>query len=111
MEVSFANQKLQKLCNNAGKLQGAYGPECKKKIMLRLQQLQAAECLADVRSLPSARCHELTADRVGLFAVDLLHPKRLIFRPDHEPVPVGKNGGIDWQQVTRVLVIEIVDYH
>lgn len=111
MEVSFANQKLQKLCNNASKLRGEYGPKCADKIKRRLDQLRAAECLEDIRNLPGARCHELTADREGQLAVDLEHPKRLIFEPDHEPVPVGKNGGIDWQKVTRVLVIEIVDYH
>lgn len=111
MEVSFANQKLQKLCNNAGKLRGEYGSKCADKIKRRLDELKAAECLEDLRHLPGPRCHELTADRVGQLAVDLEHPKRLIFEPDHEPVPVGKSGGLDWQQVTRVLVIEIVDYH
>lgn len=109
MEVSFANQKLQKLFNNASKLRGEFGPKCADKIRRRLDQLEAAECLDDLRNLPGARCHELTADRDGQLAVDLEHPKRLIFVPNHEPVPVGTNGGIDWQQVTRVL--EIVDYH
>ena len=111
MEVSFANQKLQKLCNNDGKLQGVYGPECARRIRRRLDQLQALDCLEEIRNLPGARCHELTADRDGQFAVDLQHPKRLIFEPDHDPVPVGENGGIDWKRVSRVLVIEIVDYH
>lgn len=111
MEFSFANQKLQKLCNNAGKLRGEYGSRCADKIKRRLDELKAAECLEDLRHLPGPRCHELKADRSGYFAVDLEHPQRMVFVPDHDPVPVGAHGGIDWQQVTRVLVIEIVDYH
>lgn len=111
MEVSFANQKLQKLCNNAGKLRGEYGPECALKIQRRLDELKAAECLEDLRNLPAAKCHELKEDRAGQLSVYVEHPKRLIFVPDHQPVPVGKGGGLDWQQVTRVIVIEIVDYH
>lgn len=111
MEISFATQKLQKLCNKASKLRGEFGPKCAEKIQRRLDELKAAECLEDLRNLPGRRCHELKADRDGQFAVNLEHPKRLIFVPDHEPFPVGTNGGIVWQQVTRVLVIEIVDYH
>lgn len=111
MEISFATPKLQKLCNNASKLRGEFGPKCAVKIQRRLDELKAAECLEDLQNLPGPRCHELKADRDGQFAVDLEHPKRLIFVPDQEPVPVGLNGGIDWQQVTRVRVIEIVNYH
>jgi len=111
MDVSFSSQKLQKLCNNAGKLRGVFGPKCAEKIQRRLNELQAADCLEDLRNLPGPRCHELKADRDGQFAVDLEHPKRLIFVPDHDPVPFDVNGGIDWRQITRVQITEICDYH
>ena len=78
---------------------------------MRLDQLQAADTLDDLAKLPGARCHELTADRKGQLAVDLVHPKRLIFMPDHDPTPEKPDGGLDWQKVTRAIVIEIVDYH
>ncbi len=81
------------------------------KIQRRLDELKAAECLEDLRNLPAAKCHELDADRDGQLSVRVEHPKRLIFVPNHDPIPVGRSGGLDWQQVTRVLVIEIVDYH
>ena len=111
MEISFATPKLQKLCNNANKLRGEFGPKCAVKIQCRLAELGAAECLEDLRNLPGPRCHELKADRDGQLAVDLEHPKRLIFVPNHDPVPVGVNGGLDWQNVTQVQIIEICDYH
>lgn len=65
----------------------------------------------DVRRLPAARCHELSGGLDGQLAVDLVHPKRLVFRPDHDPVPTKPDGGLDWTRVTRVLVTEVVDYH
>jgi len=40
-----------------------------------------------------------------------VQPQRLIFEPDHNPVPQKPDGGLDWTQVTRIRVIEITDYH
>ena len=111
MEISFAASKFQKLCNNESKLRGQYGPECAEKLQRRLASFAAAECLEDLRHLPQMRCHELTGDRKGQLAVDLEHPKRLIFVPDHEPLPKLPSGALDWRLVTKIQVVEIVDYH
>lgn len=48
---------------------------------------------------------------MGQLAVDLKHPQRLIFQPDDDPVPRKADGGLDWSLVTRVMILEIVDYH
>jgi len=111
MEISFDKPKLQKLCNSSGKLQGKYGPECAQKIMRRLAELKAAASLDVLRSLPQCRCHQLTADYDGCLAVDLQHPLRLIFRPDHDPLPLDAANGLIWASVTRVRIQEIIDYH
>ncbi|QDV79089.1 type II toxin-antitoxin system RelE/ParE family toxin [Botrimarina mediterranea] len=111
MEISFTNARLAKLCNSAGKLRGKYGPDLARKIQQRLLELQAAETLAEMRQVPAARCHELKANFKGSLAVDLLHPDRLVFRPDHEPRPVTDDGGLDWEAVTKVLIEGIGDYH
>ena len=50
-------------------------------------------------------------DRQGQLAVDLVHPKRLVFEPDHDPLPTNAAGGLDWSQVTAIVIVEIVDYH
>ena len=47
----------------------------------------------------------------GNNAVDLVHPHRLVFAPNHEPVPKKCDGGIDLDKVTSIIVIEVVDYH
>lgn len=77
--------------------------------MLRMEQLRAAETLADMRALPG-HCHELTADRKGQLAVRLAGPHRLVFQP-REPAPRAVDGGLDWARVTAVVVLDIVDYH
>ena len=81
------------------------------KIQQRFAELQAAETLADMRALPGARCHELKGNLAGQLAVDLVHPDRLVFSPDHDPRPELPDGGLDWHQVTKIVVIGIGDYH
>ncbi|MGO9956301.1 MAG: hypothetical protein ACLP50_10040 [Solirubrobacteraceae bacterium] len=56
-------------------------------------------------------CHQLTVDRAGEFALDLRGAYRLMFVPDHDPVPTLPHGGDDESLVTKVLITEVVDYH
>ena len=110
MEVTFANQRLMKLCNAVEKLRGKYGDRQAAVIMRRLADLSAAENLEVMRLLPG-RCHELTANLKGHLALDLVHPDRLVFRPNHEERPKLESGALDWGNVTRVLIVDIGDYH
>ncbi len=110
MEVLFATKKLQRQLSDASKLRRIFGVTGAKKVSLRLQQMQAAPSLKDMRNLPG-RCHELMQNRKGTLAVDVEHPYRLVFRPTESPAPVNSDGGLDWSRVESVTVIEIVDYH
>lgn len=111
MDVSFSIGKVAKICNSAKKLRGEYGPRMAALIQQRLAELQAADTLADMRSLPGARCHELKGNLAGHLAVDLVHPHRMVFVPDHDPVPSKDDGGMNWDEITAVVVIGIGDYH
>ena len=111
MEIAFGSRKMQKLCNSEKEMRAKLGDRGAKVLQLRLNQIAAAPTLEDLGKVPGARCHELTADRKGQLAVDLVHPRRLVFEPDHDPVPEKPDGGLDWQQVKRVIIIDIVDYH
>jgi hypothetical protein len=57
------------------------------------------------------RCHEMTADLDGKIAIDLRQPYRLLFAPDHNPVPRRPDGGLDWTRVTSIVILEVTDYH
>ena len=79
-----------------------------------MKELRAAESLKDFwppKSGPG-RCHELTGGNLsGKLSLDLDHPYRLIFIPDHDPVPVHEGGGLDWSQITAIKILEIKDTH
>lgn len=79
---------------------------------LRLEQLLQAPDLDAMRTIASANCHELKADRVGELAVDISPNHRILFMPDHNPVPKKEDGGLDWKQVTSIVITAIgEDYH
>jgi proteic killer suppression protein len=111
MEIDFRTKKLRKASGSDQAMRAEWGDQMAKKLKQRLADLEAADCLEDVRNLPG-RFHQLTGDRSGEFAADLKGQYRLVFRPDHEPVPIKEDGGIDWSQVTAVMIIDVgVDYH
>jgi toxin HigB-1 len=111
MEVSFANSKLQKVCNSAKKLRGEYGPRMADIIQQRLAELADAETLADMTTIPGAKCHELTQNLKGLLAVSLIYPDRMAFKPNESPLPKKQDGGLDWSRVKHIEVTGIGDYH
>ena len=111
MDIAFRTRKLAKTFNSGGELQKAYGARMAKAIMIRLAVLKAARNLALVPTTPPDRRHQLQGNRDEQFAVDLVHPHRLIFEANHDPLPRTDDGGIDVEQVTAITIIEVIDYH
>lgn len=110
MDIVFASGKLRDLLNDDKELKKRYGKDGAKYIRRRLDDLHAAENLEDMRSLPG-RCHELKGDRQGQLALDLHKGYRLMFEPEHDPVPAKPDGGLDWKRVTAVRILSVEDYH
>lgn len=110
VDILFATKRLAKQCASDPALVKAIGADNAKVLRRRLDQLRAAETLEGMRTLPG-RCHELTGDRLGELAVDLRGPHRLIFEPADNPPPTKVDGGLDWQRVTAVRILEVEDYH
>lgn len=113
MEFRFAEGKFQKECNSHRLLQRRYGERRARLVANRLAVLAAADSLADLWPPYRGpfRCHELTGDRAGQLSIDLDHPYRLLFRPDHDPPPQREEGGLDWKRVTRLVILGVVDTH
>jgi plasmid maintenance system killer protein len=109
--ILFKDPKFGALCNDQKQLKKKMGEEQAKKVTLRLADMAAAPTLAVLRTLPQNRCHELVGDRAGQLSVDLKHPYRLIFEPADDPVPYKPDGGLDWQKVTAVRILEVEDTH
>ena len=68
------------------------------KIHQCIDEIGAADTVEMMIQFHIGRCHPLTQNRKGQYAVDLVHPYRLVFE---------KNG--DEIQIANIL--EIVDYH
>ena len=111
VHILFSTSKLEKTCCEAKARVKAYGPECGKMLGRRLDDMKAATTLAVLGALPQAKAHELAGDRRGQLAVSLKHPQRLIFEPANSPVPTKSDGGLDWERVTTIRILEVVDYH
>lgn len=110
MKISYKSNKLEKQLTNPKKMRKAFGVTA-KKVNQRMKDLSGAETLAVMRKLPAARCHELSGDKNGLLAVDVSGNYRLIFEPNHIPPPEKEDGGLDWQQVTKIKILSVEDYH
>ena len=82
-----------------------------KVIKLRMEILTFAVNLARVPALPPDRRHQLRAGRDEQFAVDLVHPYRLVFEVNHDPIPRKDDGGIDLEQVIAIKILDVLDYH
>lgn len=99
MEIRYKNTKIEKLINNEAKLQKKYGEQAKNKIKQRMQELDAAENLADMP--PAAKTHPNEPKNKGKFSVDILkhqHSLRLLFYAD---------GEFDLNNITSITIINI----
>jgi proteic killer suppression protein len=88
----------------------AFGAQRAKILGRRLDQLRAAETLAEARNLPG-RCHELGGDRAGTLSIDLDGPYRLLFESFESDTAQKADGGLDWDQVRAIRILGVEDTH
>lgn len=98
MEVEYKTKKLEKICTNASLAIKTYGSEMADKIQQRIDEINAADNVEMMIQFKIGRCHPLHNNRRGQYAVDLVHPHRLVF----------EKKGFD---INIVCITEIVDYH
>ena len=110
VEIVFRTSKLRKQCTDDREAQRTWGSEQARRLKQRLDDLDAAANLGVLRRLPG-RAHELKGNRADQISLDLKHPYRLIVESANNPVPRKSDGGLDWDAVTAVRVLEITDTH
>ena len=98
MDITYRNRKVEKICTDAKTAERTYDREMADKIHQRIDEIDAADTVEMMVQFHIGRCHPLTQNRRGQYAMDLVHPYRLVFE---------KNG--DEIQIANIL--EIVDYH
>ena len=110
MNIVFANDAIEKLCNDSKEATRRLGSEPAKRLRLRIQQLLLAGNLEVMRRLPG-RCHEHQGRRPPELTVDLDGPYRLVFEAAHDPAPLKPDGGLDWSEVNAIRILRIEDPH
>ncbi|MCX6016451.1 MAG: hypothetical protein NT020_12830 [Chloroflexales bacterium] len=113
MDVTFASKKLQKICASPNALIRVSGVACARNIQQRLMVLLAFTTYLSefVPMSKPERCHELKGDRQVQLAMDIGERWRLLYRPNHQPLPRKPDGGLDWHAVTAIIITEISDHY
>ena len=104
MKINFTSKKLKKKFETKKELEKAYGTRRARKIIQRVNELYAAESLQDIKHIPSSRLHRLSGNYKNYFAIDLVHPYRLIIKPEDGKIE-------DLRTITLVEVFKVEDYH
>jgi plasmid maintenance system killer protein len=108
--LSYKSRKLERQLTDPKEMMKAFGQQA-RKVNQRLKELTDADNLAVMRTIAAARCHELTGDRKGELTVDISPNYRMIFEPNHDPIPRKADGGLKWEEVTKIQINEIEDPH
>lgn len=111
MDITFKSNRIQKICCDGRRARRKHGAVMAHRLRQRLDDMDAAPTLEDLRPPFPGRCHELKADLAGQLSVDLEHPYRLIFRPATDPLPQLHSGGLDWSRIDAVEILRIDDTH
>ena len=98
MQVRYRTKTLEKECTDATAASKKYGMDMARKIQMRVDEIRASESVEKMLQFRIGRCHRLKGGRKVQYAVDLVHPYRLVFEI------IGSEAQI-------ANIIEIVDYH
>lgn len=98
MEITYKNNKIRKICTDIKVAEKTYGAQMAEKIDMRIGEISAADTVEMMIQFRIGRCHPLTQNRKGQYAMDLVHTYRLVFE---------KNGN----EIQIANILEIVDYH
>ena len=98
LQIEYNNRALEKVCTDAQEARKKYGQKMAEKIQQRIGEISAAPSVETLVQFKIGRCHALGGNRNGQYAMDLVHPYRLVFK---------KNGA----DIQIVKILEIVDYH
>jgi len=96
--IKYKSNKLEKVCTDFACAKKEYGERMAVLIHQRVDEIKAATSVEMLVQFSIGRCHPLQGNRKGEYAMDLLHPYRLIFEQNN-------------QEIQFVRIIKIEDYH
>ena len=79
MVIEYRNKNIGKICSDYSYAKKIHGEKMADKIHARIDQIRASESAEEMVKHKIGRCHQLKGDKDGKYAVDLVHPYRLVF--------------------------------
>lgn len=111
MNVRYKSRKLEKMLSSAVVIKKNFGTNA-KRVAQRMEDIASSPNLQVLCSIPQANCHPLQGDRNEQWAVDISANHRLIFKLDHDPIPLTNEGSINRIAITDIEIISAQeDYH
>lgn len=98
LNITYKTRMIEKVCTDAKVAEKRYGKRMAEIIHQRIDEIGAADSIEMMLKYHIGRCHSLTHNRKGQYAVDLIHPYRLVFTINEDSIQVA-------------TIFEIVDYH
>lgn len=89
---------MEKVCTDASVAIKKYNIRMAEKIQQRITEIKASDSVEQMLQYHIGRCHLLKGDLKGLYAMDLIHPFRLIFEKKGDEIQIAK-------------ITDITDYH
>ena len=98
LDIQYKNKTIEKVCTKQEYAVRKYGHRMAEKIDQRIGEIIASESVEFMLKYRIGRCHPLTNNRKDQYALDLVHPYRLVFEKKGEDIQIA-------------FIIEVVDYH
>lgn len=111
MNIEFKTKKLKKECTNIDEANKVFGGKVARKLIRRLYDIQAANCLVDLSPLPPTRCHRLKGKLKQLLAIDLEQPNRLIFCAIDDCGKILDLDKVKFAQIKSIKVMEVSKHY
>ncbi|RQD69881.1 MAG: plasmid maintenance system killer protein [Tindallia sp. MSAO_Bac2] len=96
--IQYKSNKLEKVCTDYTYAKKEYSERMAILIHQRIDEIRAAISVEMLVQFSIGRCHPLQGNRKGQYAMDLVHPYRLIFEQQDKTLQIVK-------------IIKIEDYH
>lgn len=98
MQITYRDNRIERVCTDYSAAKKVYDVRMAAKIHQRIREIEQSENVEMMIRFRIGRCHLLKGDRQGEYAIDLVHPYRLVFIKRGDKIQIAE-------------IMEIVDYH
>ena len=104
MELAFSSKDLRKVCEDSEVAETTLSTSAAIQLTHRLTDLRAAEHVGELL-VGNPRLSE--SKELECYLIDLADNFKLIIASNHAKTPTRQDGAVDWQHVSRIIILEI----